>query len=79
MSYKIDTLRQPQTFTYAFGKHDGGDAEFCWRVPKDLVSCVKPGVRAYVSTSRGLQIATVTRVETSSAYAAHKLVVGIAD
>lgn len=58
-------------FTYVYAKHDGCDREYCWRAPFRLEDSIRTGDRIDVVTSRGVQPATVTRVERSVDFLPH--------
>lgn len=65
-------------FTYVYGKHSANnDIEYCWYINPELAKEVKTGDTIRVNTSRGQQLAIVTRIEKSNEYKNHKSVVGI--
>ena len=68
---------QAMEFVYAYGKHSACGEEYCWCVPAWLKDDVKVGSTIKVATSRGESRAVVTRIEKTSAYFDHNLVLGV--
>ena len=65
-------------FTYIYGKHSAENTvEYCWFIDPALAKQVKVGDTVSVNTSRGQQLAIVTRIEKSNTYKNHKRVIDI--
>lgn len=83
----IEDLRQARasiegggepSFMYAYGRHNPGGADYCWRVPSSLESRVLPGRKMLVETRDGETAeATVTRTECLPVLLRHKSVISI--
>ncbi len=81
LQYQLEAAKK-QTggflFTYVYGKHSADNSiEYCWFIDPALAKQVKVGDTVSVNTSRGKQLAIVTRIEKSNAYKIHKRVVDI--
>ena len=81
LQYQLEAAKK-QTggflFTYVYGKHSADNSiEYCWFIDPTLAKQVKVGDTVSVNTSRGQQLAIVTRIEKSNAYKNHKRVVDI--
>lgn len=60
---QLEDYRYEST-VYVYGKHQGADKEYVWRMPKDVEYIPKVGEKIKVATSKGINFATVTKVET---------------
>lgn len=81
LEYQLEAAKK-QTggylFTYVYGKHSAENTiEYCWFADPTLAKQVKVGDTVSVNTSRGQQLAIVTRIEKSNEYKNHKRVVDI--
>ena len=65
-------------FTYIHGKHDATNViEYCWYANPSLAKEIHVGDTIRVHTSRGEQLAIVTRIEHSDKYMEHKRVIEV--
>lgn len=81
LKYQLEAAKQHTggyLFTYVYGKHSAENTiEYCWVIDPALAKRVKIGDTIRVNTSRGQQLAIVTRIEKSNEYKDHKCVVSI--
>ncbi len=73
----VESGEEP-SFMYAYGRHNPGGADYCWRVPSTLESRVAPGRQMLVETRDGETAeATITRTERLPVLLRHKRVISV--
>lgn len=81
LQYQLEAAKKQTDgylFTYVYGKHSAENTvEYCWYADPTLAKQVKIGDTISVNTSRGQQLAIVTRIEKSNQYRNHKRVLDV--